>query len=160
MHKRGLRKYCIGVICIVAVQFISGCVSKVPGTEWGGTYCIETRYSDAYHKTVEASEFSYGRYKKYSLGSNHGLCSLTEFHVLNVEWETKSGVRRKETIDVAPLIRDMKSKYKIPISYSSPDLLIEIVDRTFMLSYVVDGPEAEKERGNWEVSNQLYINTE
>ena len=160
MDKRIIRKCFFGLIGVVVVQFISGCVSKIPGTEWGGTYCLQTRYSKAYHDTVKSSEYSYGRYKKYSLGGNHGLCRLAEFHVLKVKWTTKSGAERRENIDVWPLIKEMKFINDVPQSYSSPDLLLEVENRTITLSYKIYDDRPGLERGERRKQYLLYTNTE
>jgi len=145
-------------VLVLSTITASGCVSKVPGTRYGGTYCIETRYSQAYQDTIESSRYSYGRYKDYSLGGNRGLCGLREFHVLDVKWVTKSGVVREETIDVRPLIKEMSSSNKIPVS-SLPSLLVEIVDRTFSMKYVIYKPDPDKRSSEWQIYYPLYSST-
>ena len=147
-------------VLVLSTITASGCVSKVPGTRYGGTYCIQTYYSKAYQDTVKWSSFDYGGYKGYSAGTNGGLCSLQEFHVLFVIWETRAGIHRSEVIDVKPLIRQMRLKWKIPLSFSPPEIRLDIIDRTLWLSYAIYDPDPELDRSRWRIVYPLYGNTE
>ena len=139
---------------------INGCVSAVPGTRYGGMYCLQTYYSDAYQDKVKWSRFDYGGYKDYSAGSNGALCSLREFHTLYVRWETTSGVHRTETVDIAPLVEKMRATRKIPISFSPPELRLEIIDRTLNVYYGIFNPDPKVDRREWHLSYPLYSRTQ
>jgi len=135
LNFKPLKLILYSVVGVYIGLLISGCVSVVPGTEYGGSYCVATKNTKEYRETVKKSTFSYGRYKGYPAGVNGTLCELTKFHVLEISWETSEGFFREEKIDLQPLIAKLKSKHKIPMAYGSPKLVIEIQDKKLMLFY-------------------------
>ena len=137
LNFKPLKLILYSVVGVYIGLLISGCVSVVPGTEYGGSYCVATKNTKEYRETVKKSTFSYGRYKGYPAGVNGTLCELTKFHVLEISWETSEGFFREEKIDLQPLIAKLKSKNKIPMAYGPPRLTIELNDKKIKLFYGV-----------------------
>ena len=135
LNFKSLKIIFYSVVGAFIALLISGCVSVVPGTEYGGSYCVATKNTKEYRESVKTSTFSYGRYKNYSVSRNGTLCGLVKFHILNIKWETQNGIIREENIDVQQLMVKLKSEYKIPIAYGSPKLEIQLEDEKLMLFY-------------------------
>ena len=117
----------------------SGCVSKVPGTDYGGSYCFSTSYDKSYSETIISSEYVYGRYKRSPASGNRDQCGLNEFYVLTVNWVTRSGRKLRDVIDVPKEIKNVKLGHIDLASSRSPHLILNIVNNELTLEYEVYG---------------------
>ena len=156
LNFKSLKIILYSVVGVYIGLLISGCVSVVPGTEYGGSYCFSTNYSQKYSETVASSEYSYGQYNRDSVTGNRDHCGLKEFHILYVSWRTKSGTKLNEIIDVPALMKNLQSEYRIPPSSRSPHLILKVVGSSLELIYETYNPLPGIEQDEWKKRFPIY----
>lgn len=89
----------------------------------------------------KGGEFRYGRHSRdFALnggGGTGGISGFGEFHVLELKWTTASGVERRETIDIEPLIERMQAEHKIRRFEGLRRLPVEIDGERVVVSYEI-----------------------
>jgi len=124
---------------VALVATVAACATgPVPG---GGTYGITVTTKENTLMAGEGGEFEYGRHsRKFALdggGGTGGISGFVRFHVLRLRWTTASGVERRETIDIAPLIERMQAEHRIRPFEGLRVLPVEIDGKRMTVSYEI-----------------------
>ncbi|MDZ7839508.1 MAG: hypothetical protein U5R46_01625 [Gammaproteobacteria bacterium] len=126
------------LVCTLVATAVACATSPVPG---GGTYGLTITTKENSLMPEEGGEFTYGRFsRKFALnggGGTRGVSEFREFHTLQLAWTTASGIERRETIDIAPLIERMQAERKIRRFEGLRTLRIEIDGEWLAIFYEI-----------------------
>jgi hypothetical protein len=127
------------LLFVALVATVAACATNpVPG---GGTYGITITTKQNTLMEGKGGEFTYGRHsREFALdggGGTGGISGFAEFHVLELRWTTASGVERRETIDIAPLIERMQAERGIRPFNGLRVLPVEIDGERVRVSYEI-----------------------